>query len=66
MLITIAGITKNNAAIDMPKYIKPTKRMNSPKFFLYLASKINKGEITFPLLSSTGIVHIAIVVPTLR
>lgn len=66
MLITIAGITKKNDAIKIPMYINPTKRINSPKFFLYLASKINKGEITFPLLSSTGIVHIAIVVPTLR
>ena len=35
-------------------------------YFRYFASKMKNGEITFPLLNSTGIEHIAMVVPTLR
>ena len=45
---------KNKAGI-MARYIKPIKVKYSPMYLRYFPSKMNKGEITFPLLNSMGI-----------
>ena len=58
-------IMKNRAGI-MARYIKPIKVKYSPMNLRYFPSKMNRGEMTLPLLSSIGMVVMAIVVPTFK
>ena len=66
MDMMIPGIIMKNKAGIMARYIKPIKVKYSPMYLRYFPSKMNKGEITFPLLNSMGMVFIAMVVPTFR
>ena len=66
MDMMIPGTIMKNKAGIMARYIKPINVKYSPMNLRYFPSKMNRGEITFPLLNSMGMVAMAIVVPTFK